>query len=117
MNSAPASELEKVFEHLSAILRPYAAELDCKADEPGRLYVDTRHIMTNKKPLFFSAVEVKKAYVSYHLMPVYVNPSLLDGMSEGLAARMHGKSCFNFRHMDEALLNVIGGMCQSDTGF
>ena len=36
-------------------------------------------------------------------MPVYVEPSLLDGISPGLRRRMQGKSCFNFAKVDEAL--------------
>ena len=30
------------------------------------------------------------------LMPVYVNPSLLETMSSALRKRMQGKACFNF---------------------
>jgi hypothetical protein len=40
-------------------------------------------------------VQIKKNYVIYHLMPVYLNPGLLEGMSPGLRKRMQGKSCFN----------------------
>ncbi|MDJ0951153.1 MAG: hypothetical protein QNJ94_19765 [Alphaproteobacteria bacterium] len=92
-----------VFEELRAILLPYAQMLECKTDRPGDLYIDTRHIMKNGKPLFFGSAQVKKRYVSYHLMPVYVNPALLDSVSPGLKKRMQGKSCFQFRAVDQAL--------------
>lgn len=59
----------------------------------GSSPVDTRHIQKNKKPLFFGAVQVKKSYVSYHLMPVYLEPDLLAPSSSELKARMQGKSC------------------------
>jgi hypothetical protein len=48
-------------------------------------------------------VEIGKSYVGYHLMPVYGNPKLLDGFSKELRKRMQGKSCFNFKAVDEAL--------------
>ncbi len=102
----------EVFVRLSALLRPYAAELDCKSDTRDRLYIDTHHIMKNKKPLFFGSVEIRKAYVSYHLMPVYVTPALLEGISAGLAKRMQGKSCFNFRTVDDVLFEELGGLTQ-----
>ena len=102
-----------VFERLSDLMRPYGPELDCKADEPGRFYLDTHHIMKNKKPLFFGSVEIKKAYVSYHLMPVYVNPALLEGMSADLAKRMQGKSCFNFKAVDDTLFCELGRLTQA----
>lgn len=90
------ADLTTVFAALAAILRPYAAKLVVKADTESSLYLDTRHLMTNRQPLFFGAVQVKKKYVSFYLMPVYVRPSLLEGISPALRKRMQGKSCFNF---------------------
>jgi hypothetical protein len=46
-------------------------------------------------------VETGKTYVSYHLMGLYGNTKLLDGMSRELKARMQGKTCFNFKKPDE----------------
>jgi hypothetical protein len=56
---------------------------------------------------------VKKRYVSYHLMPVYVNPALLDGLSPALKARMQGKSCFNFTKVDPALFEELAALTQA----
>ena len=53
--------------------------------------------------LFFAGVRPRKNYVSYYLMPVYVFPDLLDGISDGLRRRMQGKSCFNFKQVNTAL--------------
>jgi hypothetical protein len=52
-------------------------------------------------------VEIGKAYVSYHLMGVYVNPPLMASMSAPLRARMQGKSCFNFKSVDEELFKEL----------
>lgn len=105
-------ELPEVFDALKNILTPYADDLDLKADEPDNYSLDTKHIMKNKKPLFFGAVQMKKNYVSYHLMPVYVNPQLLDTMSSPLKKRMQGKSCFNFKTVDYALFSELGQLTQ-----
>jgi hypothetical protein len=32
------------------------------------------------RPLFVAAVQTRKSYVSYHLMPVYVQPSVDEGL-------------------------------------
>ena len=50
---------------------------------------------------------IGKNYVSYHFMPVYMFPKLRDSMSPQLKARMQGKSCFNFKAMDEALFQEL----------
>lgn len=103
-------DLRPVFTELSSILRPYGARLQIKTDTQNELYVDTRHIMKNKKPLFFGAVQVKKGYVAFHLMPVYLQPALLDSVSSELKQRMHGKSCFNFTAIDEPLSAELAGL-------
>ncbi len=105
--------LDTAFADLRAIMAPYATKLDVKRDDGTDLYLDTRHIQKNKKPLFFGAVQVKKAYVSYHLMPVYMKPELLAGLSPELKARMQGKSCFNFASTDTRLLKELSALTQA----
>lgn len=101
------SDLASVYAELHRILAPYAARLDVKRDDEGELYVDTRHIQRNKKPLFFGAVQKKKSYISFHLMPIYVKPELLDSISPELKAMMQGKSCFNFKSSEPALFREL----------
>ena len=75
---------------------PYAGEMVVVHDTDGHYSLDTHHVMRNKKRLFLGSAQVRKRYVSFHLMPVYVFPNLLDGIGD-LRKRMQGKSCFNFR--------------------
>ena len=58
-------------------------------------------------PVMFAAVRVGKSYVSYHLMPVYGCPQLVEGLSERLRARMQGKACFNFKAVDPDLVEEL----------
>ena len=106
-------DLSGVFSELSSIMKPYVSALDCKTNDASQLYLDTFHIQANKKPLFFGAVQVKKSYVSFHLMPVYVKPDLLAGISDSLRARMQGKSCFNFKQVDELLFAELALLTQA----
>lgn len=107
------SELVTVFAELKAILLPYATRLEVAVDSVGELHVNTRHIQKNKKPLFFGAVALKKNYVSFHLMPVYVRPQLLDSISLELKARMQGKSCFNFTKVNKPLFNELAALTKN----
>ena len=106
------TELNDVFAGLRALMAPCAASLDVKKDDSRELYLDTWHVQKNKKPLFFGAVQVKKSFVSYHLMPVYTQPDLLEGLSPALKARMQGKSCFNFKAIDPELFEELGLLTQ-----
>lgn len=103
-----ATEFQTVYHALRDLMIPYADELIVARDETGSLYIDTHHVMKNKKPLFFGAVEIKKRYVSYHLMPIYVEPSLLDNVSSELRKRMQGKFCLNFVKIDPELFAELG---------
>jgi hypothetical protein len=49
------------------------------------------------QPMWFGAVKLGEAYVSFHLMPLYMSPTLEKGLSSALKKRMQGKTCFNFK--------------------
>lgn len=106
-------ELQPVFDELRTILHPYAVKLEVKTDASTELYVDTRHILKTGKPLFFGAVQLKKNYVSFHLMPVYLQPTLLESVSSSLQQHMQGKSCFNFTAIDKALFKELAGLAKA----
>jgi hypothetical protein len=107
------SDLDQVFQQLRRIMLPYAAKLNVKTDNARGLYLHTRYIQKNKKVLFFGAVQIRKTYVSVHLMPVYVQPDLLSTLSPALKKRMQGKSCFNFTAVERDLFNELAGLVKS----
>lgn len=100
-------DLVAVFDDLKTVMKSYESKLECSINDAENYSLNTLHIMKNKRPLFFGAVQIKKNYVSYHLMPVYVEPALLDSIPDKLKQRMHGKSCFNFKTIDRDLLREI----------
>ena len=107
------TDFAPAFVELRSIMREYAKQLDCTVDNDEELYLNTKHIQKNKKPIWFGAVQIKKRYVSYHLMPVYVNPGLLKGVSPELKKRMQGKSCFNFTTVDASLYRELADLTKA----
>jgi hypothetical protein len=101
-----------LFARLRAILLPYASSLQVIHDEPGNYYLETGYSEKWKKPLFFGSAVIKKNYISFYLMPVYMYPDLLEGISPALKKRMQGKSCFNFKQADEALLRELEALAR-----
>ena len=70
------------------------------------------------EPMTFGMVNVTKGYVSYHLMPLYMNPTLTALVPASLKARMQGKTCFNFKTVDKALFAELGELtARCATGF
>lgn len=104
--TADLAVLRHVFETLKPILTQHAGEMIVLEDTPARYALNTRAVTTNGLPLFFGAVEIKKNYVSFHVFPVYMFPELLDGIGD-LKKRMQGKSCFNFKKIDDAQVEGV----------
>ena len=99
-----------VFEQLKNILKPYAGQLTVKADMPDIYYLDGPYNEKWKKELFFGSAQIKKNYVSFYLMPVYMYPELLKDASPELKKRMQGKSCFNFKKVEPALFDELAAL-------
>jgi hypothetical protein len=96
-----------VFEELKQILKPYAPKLTVTADTPNAYSLDGPYSEKWKKPLFFGSAQIKKNYVSFYLMPVYMYPELLKDISTALKKHMQGKSCFNFRKVEPELFEEL----------
>jgi len=106
------NDFQIVFEQLKNILKPYAEKLTLKADTSDTYYIDGPYSEKWKKQLFFASTMVKKNYVSFYLMPVYMYPELLNGISPELKKRMQGKSCFNFKKVEPGLFRELAGLTQ-----
>src|SRR5258708_16210432 len=61
----------------------------------------------NGRLLLLGAASGGRAYVSFHLIPLYWDASLLKGISPELQKRMQGKSSFNFTAPDPALFSEL----------
>lgn len=85
---------EDVFSTLKNILAAHQPDFHVKQNTADNYYLET--VKADGKAEMFAAVQIKKSYVSFHLFPLYLDPSLLDEISDALRKRMQGKSCFNF---------------------
>ena len=104
---SPASDFPLVFEQLKSILKPFEKRLTLKADSRDTYYLDGPYSEKWKKELFFGSAQIKKNYVSFYLMPVYMYPELLKDISPQLKKRMQGKSCFNFKTVEPELFDEL----------
>ena len=107
------ADFTKVFARLKAIFQPYAKKMDAAYDTRTYYLLNTRHIMKNKQPLCFGGVRLGKNYVSFYLMSAYACPDLLKNMSPELKKRMQGKSCFNFKEVDETLFKELARLTKA----
>ena len=106
-------ESNKIFYKLKPFLEQYESSLFVVHNKSDNYYLNTPTTDTNKKPEFFGAVQIKKSYVSFHLMPVYYYPELLENSSQELKRKMQGKSCFNFKDTDDILFTELNSLIKS----
>jgi hypothetical protein len=99
-----------IFEQLKNILQPHAKDLTVKADTSNTYYLDGPYSAKWKKELFFGSAQIKKNYVSFYLMPVYMYPELLNEVSPELKKHMQGKSCFNFKTVEPELFAELAAL-------
>lgn len=104
------AEFESIFARLRAILQKHAGSLEVSDDNPGHYCLNVPFSPKLKKGYPVAWIKVVKGYVGYHFMPVYMFPKLRDGLSKELRARMQGKSCFNFKIVDDALFKELERM-------
>ena len=105
-------EFELAFQGLRKILKPYDKKLRVIKDGPGEYVSESKSIRYLGKPVMFAAI-TSKSYVAFHLFPVYMFPALLKGISPELKKRMQGKTCWNFKKVEEPLFAELGGLVEA----
>jgi hypothetical protein len=104
---AAQDDFPLIFEQLKNILKPHAEQLTLKTDTADTYYIDGPYSEKWKKQIFFASAQIKKNYVSFYLMPVYMVPELLKDVSPALKKHMQGKSCFNFKKVEPQLFKEL----------
>ncbi len=107
------TDFNAVFHKLKAIFKPYEKKMDVAQDTPTAYLLNTRHVMKTRQPLCFGGVRLGKNYVSFYLFSVYVSPGEVRGMSPELKKRMQGKSCFNFKAVDEKMIRELASLTKT----
>ena len=97
---------DDIFASLKRIPAPHLGRLSVGADTASEYTLLGRKPSPFPQhkghPVYFASIRLGKAYVSYHLMPLYMNEALTSTISPALRKRMQGKACFNFKITPDA---------------
>ena len=113
-----ASDFDQAFAQLKNVFARRLSHLAVSEDTASIFSVSCRtpspFPQHKGHPMWFGSVRKGKAYVSFHLMPLYMNPPLMSAVSPGLKKRMQGKTCFNFKTAPEPeLLAELGQLVEA----
>jgi len=99
------SDFAATFAALKPVLAKYEKRLSVKTDTPIEYMVLTKSASPfpqhKGEPLYFGGVRLGKAYVSFHLVALYMCPVMQKSITPALKKRMQGKACFNFKSQPE----------------
>src|SRR5229473_5294039 len=111
------ADFAETFQQLRAILAPYTRKkMRVVQDTPEYYYIETEFPVYRGKPVMFAAVRVGKSYVSYHLLPLYMNPAMQATLSPELKKRKQGKACLNFTRPDKLLFAELSKLTADGLG-
>jgi hypothetical protein len=103
-----AADFSAAFDTLRSVFAAHEKKLSVKTDRPTEYTLHTKRASPlpqhKGRPMYFGSVRLGKAYVSFHLMPLYMTPELTDTISPELQKRMQGKTCFHFKADPEPAL-------------
>jgi hypothetical protein len=104
-------EFEATFATLREVLRKQAPKALVVKDAPGDFQIASPTLVDRVgRPLALGAVQIRKHYVSFHLIPVYAIPALARTVSPSLRKRMQGKSCFNFTSVEPGHVKELAAL-------
>jgi hypothetical protein len=104
-------EFDAAFSTLRDVLRKQAPKALVVKDAPGDFQIASPTLLDRTgRALALGAVQIKKSYVSFHLIPVYAIPALARTVSPSLKKRMQGKACFNFTSVEPAHVRELASL-------
>jgi hypothetical protein len=114
------TEFSAAFATLKPVLKGFADRLAVKVDTATEYTLVTKlpspFPQHKGDPMYFGSVRMGKAYVSFHLMLLYMCSGLIKTLTPALKKRMQGKTCFNFQSDPEPEL-IAGLMRLTEAGF
>ncbi|NIJ09323.1 hypothetical protein FHS31_002955 [Sphingomonas vulcanisoli] len=100
-----------IFKALRLLYAKHADACVLLADDADRYILGTHEVrQRDGYRTWLGGVEIKKSYVSAHLMPLYIHPDLIETMTPDLRRRMQGKACLNFKRIDPNLFAQLDAL-------
>jgi hypothetical protein len=110
-NGAKTGDLRLTFAALRESLAVHRESLLVTVDKPGDYQLCSRTLKDRMgRPLFVAGIQIKKNYVSYHLLPIYMAPALQKKIPPALKKRMQGKACFNFTTIESQQIKELAAL-------
>ena len=103
-----SDQFPSIFAELRSLMLEAAPGMVITEDTPTTFTLKTPWIEAGtKQPAWFGWIAIKKSYVAYHVMPLYVLSELEASVAAELTKRRQGKSCFNVKKANDEIYEAL----------
>jgi hypothetical protein len=104
-------ELAEIYRGLKIILKRYEGPFQPKVDGDSSYdlwsFKDLVIAGRKRKEVFFASIVIRKTYVGFYYMPIYIDVGLKDVFKPELMKLLKGKSCFYIRDLSPDIASQI----------
>ncbi|MEO5594759.1 MAG: hypothetical protein ABIR15_03775 [Chitinophagaceae bacterium] len=105
------TDFHEIFTRIKKQLAPYGKKMDVRVDKDSvyHLYIikDIELAGRKYKECYFGGVLIQKTMVAFYFFPIYSHPTNFV-ISAPIKKNLKGKSCFNFKKLDDDQEKAIG---------
>jgi hypothetical protein len=113
-------DFTEIFTRIKTQLLPYGKRMDVRVDKEGnyQLYIVKDIELAGRKfsECYFSGTVIKNTMVSFYFFPVYTHPAAFV-VPDAIKKNMKGKSCFNFKKLDDVQEKAIAALLKDGAAF
>lgn len=105
-----STDFADIFARIKKLLVPYGKKMDVRSDNEKnyQLYIIKDFELAGRKfsECYFSGTVVQKTMVAFYFFPYYTHPQHFT-IPDAIKKNLKGKSCFNFKKLNEAQEKAI----------
>ena len=98
------TDFTEIFSRIKKQLLPYGKKMDTRTDtdKAYQLYIVKEFEMAGRKfpECYFGGTVIQKTMVAFYFFPYYTHPQHFS-IPDAIKKNLKGKSCFNFKKLDE----------------
>jgi len=109
------TDFPEIFARIKKQLAPYGKKMDVRVNKEDsyQLYIikDIELAGRSFKECYFGGAVIQKTMVAFYFFPIYSHPGQLE-IPDPIKKNLKGKSCFNFKKLDNEQEKAIGVLLQ-----
>jgi hypothetical protein len=113
------TDFQEIFNRIKKLLLPYGKKMETRVDAAGQyqLYIIKDIELGGRKfsECYFGGTVIQKTMVAFYFFPIYTHPKEFM-LPDSIKKNLKGKSCFNFKKLNEGQEKAIAALLKEGAG-